>query len=63
MTRMRVLFLLMGVFLVFLGGCPNVPPPKQRDDWVLPPTKYGNVEFHGLASPERLAAAQDAGAE
>jgi hypothetical protein len=26
-------------------------PPKQRDDWISSPMKYGNTQWEGLHSP------------
>jgi hypothetical protein len=58
----RLLLVSIGMLSLGLAGCPNVPEPKQREDWVVPPTKYGDVQFQGLAAPDRMNA-QDAGAD
>jgi hypothetical protein len=49
-TTMRFLF---AAALLFALACDafQAKEPKQREDWVSPPMKYGDTQFNGLEAP------------
>ena len=34
-------------------------PPKQRDDWIASPMKYGDTQWEGIHAPEGADAGVD----
>ncbi|HEX9295890.1 MAG TPA: hypothetical protein VF881_08640 [Polyangiaceae bacterium] len=49
------------LLFAFVGcGCVlRAPEPKQRTDWVSPPTKYGEVTVEGQKDPSAPASSAD----
>jgi len=50
---MRALLILIGLSIAGPIGCHLVKTeePKQREDWISPPMRYGNTSYEGLRAP------------
>jgi hypothetical protein len=48
------------LFAFIAAGCLlRAPEPKQRTDWVSPPTKYGEVTVEGQKDPSAPASSAE----
>jgi len=50
---MRALVILIALSIAGPFGCQLFKPeePKQREDWISSPMRYGNTQYEGLRSP------------
>ena len=58
---MKILVILIGCSMIGAVACHLVKAeePKQRQEWVASPMKYGNTQFEGMPAP----GAHDAGTD
>jgi hypothetical protein len=52
-AAMKVLVTLVGLSILAGLGCHLIKTeePKQREDWVSSPMKYGDTQFEGIRPP------------
>ena len=50
---MKIVLILTGLMVAGELGCHLIKTeePKQREDWVASPMRYGDTQFEGLAAP------------